>query len=262
LTRACQKNIMKEYRSLSEAMNISRGTLLGKILRLPLDLLPKKMVVPILRGRMRGMKWIKGAGAHGYWLGTYEYDKRIAFEKGIKPGDVFYDIGANVGYYSLMAARLSEPNGEVIAFEPLPRNIAFIHKHVTLNKLSKRIKVIEAAVSDKNGKACFNLSSSTSKGHIAGEGELEVRTVSLDELVESGEILAPDVMKVDVEGAEAEVLLGAYKILSTRHPLIYLDTHDRNAHNKTVTLLNGLGYTITCVDGKDLPESKELLASF
>jgi len=243
-------------------MTISRKTLLGKILRLPLDLLPKKMVLPILRGRMRGMKWVKGAGAHGYWLGTYEYDKRIAFEKGIKPGDVFYDIGANVGYYSLMAARLSEPNGKVVAFEPLPRNIAYIHKHIAINKLGQRIKVIEAAVSDKNGKAFFNLSSSTSKGHIAGEGELEVRTVSLDELVESGAIPTPDVMKIDVEGAEADVLLGAHKILSTRHPLIYLDTHDRNAHNRTVNTLNKLGYTITCVDGMALPESKELFASY
>ena len=241
-------------------MTISRKTLLGKILRLPLDLLPANMILPILRGSMRGMKWVKGAGAHGYWLGTYEYDKRIAFEKGIRPGDVFFDIGANVGYYSLMAAKLSEPNGKVVAFEPLPRNIAYIQKHVAINKLGDHIKVVEAAVSDRNGTAFFDLSSSTSKGHIAGEGELEVRTVSLDELVESGEIPTPDVMKVDVEGAEADVLQGARKILSSRHPVLYLDTHDREAHNKTVTILKDLGYEITCLDGKDLPVSKELLA--
>ena len=243
-------------------MPISRKTLLGKILRLPLDLIPPKTVLPILRGRMRGMKWVKGAGAHGYWLGSYEHDKRLAIEKGVQAGCVFYDIGANVGYYSLMAARLSAPNGRVVAFEPLPRNIAFIQRHVALNRLENRITVVKAAVSDHSGTAWFDPDISTSKGHIAEVGQLEVRLVCLDELVKESKIPLPDVMKIDVEGAEAEVLRGAMHILQSRHPLLYLDTHQREAHERTVSILADLGYTIACLDGKPLPESKELIASY
>lgn len=243
-------------------MPISRKTLLGKILRLPLDLIPPKTVLLILRGRMKGMKWVKGAGAHGYWLGRYEMVKRLAVEKGVKRGDVFYDIGANVGYFSLLAAKLSAPDGKVVAFEPLPRNIAFIQRHIALNKLQDRITVIEAAVSDHSGTAFFDLDISTSKGHIAQEGQLEVKLVCLDELVKAGMIPLPDVMKIDVEGAEAEVLRGAMHTLQACHPLLYLDTHQREAHYQTLEILTRLGYTITCLDGKALPESKELIARF
>jgi len=243
-------------------MPISRKTLLGKILRFPLDLIPPKTVLPILRGRMRGMRWVKGAGAHGYWLGSYEHDKRLAIEDGVKKGSVFYDIGANVGYYSLMAAKLSEPDGQVVAFEPLPRNVAYIHRHVALNKLQQRITVIEAAVSDHCGTAFFDPDISTSKGHVAHEGQLEVRLVCIDELVRAGEIPLPDVMKIDVEGAEAEVLRGALQTLQACHPLLYLDTHQREAHEQTVEILKSLGYTITCRYGKALPESKELIAQW
>ncbi len=59
--------------------------------------------MPIMQGRLRGTKWIVGAGEHGYWLGSYEMNKRLAFEREIAPGTVMYDIGANVGYFSLLA---------------------------------------------------------------------------------------------------------------------------------------------------------------
>ncbi len=77
-------------------MNFSKinyQSFLGKLIRLPLRLIPKKMVMPILQGSLRGKKWIVGSGEHGYWLGSYEYQKRLAFEKTIKRNTVVYDIG-------------------------------------------------------------------------------------------------------------------------------------------------------------------------
>ena len=244
-------------------MNISRfsrGTLFGRLLRLPLDLIPKGTVLPILRGYMRGLKWVKGSGEHGYWLGTYEQGKRLAIENEVKPGQVFFDIGANVGYFSLLAIRLSEPDGKVFSFEPLSRNLQFLHKHIALNHLDERVKVIEAAVSNQSGSAFFDLSTSTSKGHISEEGQLAVRLVCLDDLVASGELPMPDLMKVDVEGAEFEVLSGARNILETKHPVLFLDTHARDAHEKTISLLLELGYELELLDGKPLAESKEIIA--
>ena len=234
---------------------------LGKLLRLPLKLIPKRAVFRIMQGRLKGWKWIVGSGEHGYWLGWYEIGKRQAFETAIPEGAVVYDIGANVGYYSLMAAVVSGSKGHVYAFEPLPRNVDYLRKHVTLNKMTDRITVFDVAVSDKTGEAAFDLGASTSMGHLAETGEIKVKQVRLDDMVASGEIKAPDYMKVDVEGAEYDVLNGARALLAQYKPVIFLDTHNREAHNATVKLLNELDYEIYCLDGKPLPESKELIAS-
>ena len=234
---------------------------LGKLLRLPLKLIPKRAVFRIMQGRLKGWKWIVGSGEHGYWLGWYEIGKRQAFENAITEGAVVYDIGANVGYYSLMAAVVAGVSGHVYAFEPLPRNVDYLRKHVALNKLEDRITVFDVAVSDQTGEAAFDLGASTSMGHLAESGEIKVKMARLDDLLIEGQVKPPDYMKVDVEGAEFDVLNGARELLAKHKPVIFLDTHNREAHNATVKLLNEFNYEIVCLDGKPLPESKELIAS-
>ncbi len=231
----------------------------GRLLRLPLRLLPKKMTMPIIQGRLKGKKWVVGAGEHGYWLGSYELNKRLAFESEIPAGAVIYDIGANVGYFSLLAAVLAGPEGRVYAFEPLPRNVEFLRKHIKLNKLDT-IEVVEAAVSDHSGEASFDLGASSAMGHLASSGGITVRLVTLDQMLLAGELLPPDYMKVDVEGAEYDVLNGARGLLEKFHPTLFLDTHQREAHHLTITLLEELGYEFTILDGKSLAETKELIA--
>jgi FkbM family methyltransferase len=243
-------------------MNFSKihyRSFLGKLLRLPLRLLPKKTVLPILQGRLSGKKWIVGSGEHGYWLGSYEMGKRKAFEDEITPGAVVYDVGANVGYYSLLAAVLSGVEGKVYAFEPLPRNIDYLRKHAAINHFIN-IEIIQAAVSDHSGEAFFDLGASTAMGHLAAAGEIKVKMTSLDELLASGQILPPDFIKIDVEGAEYEVLKGAKELLIKHRPVLFLDTHQRTAHQNTIAFLEELGYTFTILDGKPLPETKELIA--
>ena len=234
---------------------------LGKLLRLPLKLIPKRAVFRIMQGRLKGWKWIVGSGEHGYWLGWYEIGKRQAFENAITEGAVVYDIGANVGYYSLMAAVVAGVSGHVYAFEPLPRNVDYLRKHVALNKLEDRISVFDVAVSDQTGEAAFDLGASTSMGHLDESGEIKVKMARLDDLLTEGQVNPPDYMKVDVEGAEFDVLNGARELLAKHKPVIFLDTHNREAHNATVELLNEINYDIVCLDGKPLPESKELIAS-
>ncbi len=243
-------------------MNFSKinyQSFLGRLLRLPLRLIPKGMVMPILQGRLRGRKWIAGAGEHGYWLGSYEMKKRQAFEAVIPNGAIVYDIGANVGYYSLLAAALVGDEGLVYAFEPLPRNVDFLRRHVALNHF-KQVEIIEAAVSDRTGQASFDLGASSAMGHISDSGEIDVRMVSLDDLLNAGEIRPPDYMKVDVEGAEYQALKGARKLLERHHPILFLDTHQREAHLPTIDLLRDLGYRFKILDGQSLKETKELIA--
>ena len=243
-------------------MNFSRinyRSFWGRLLRLPLRLIPKKMAMPILQGALRGTKWIVGAGEHGYWLGSYELNKRLAFEREIQTGAVTYDIGANVGYFSLLAARLAGPEGLVYAFEPLPRNTAYLKKHIAINALDN-IELVEAAVSDHSGEAHFDLGASSAMGHLTETGGIAVRMVSLDEMLAAGEMRPPDYMKVDVEGAEYEALKGARQLLTRYKPVLFLDTHQREAHLPTIELLKELGYAFEILDGKSLTATKELIA--
>jgi len=231
----------------------------GRLLRLPLRLIPKRVAMPILQGRLRGTKWIVGAGEHGYWLGSYEMNKSLAFERLIPTGAVTYDIGANVGYFSLLAAELAGPEGQVYAFEPLPRNVEFLRKHIKINHIDN-IKVVEAAVSDHSGEAHFDLGASSAMGHLTETDGIKVRMVALDELLAAGELRPPDYMKVDVEGAEFEALKGARRLLEKYHPVLFLDTHQREAHLPTIELLQELGYEFEILDGKSLTATKELIA--
>ena len=239
--------------------NIHYKSFIGRLLRLPLRLIPKRMVLPILQGCLRGKKWVVGAGEHGYWLGSYEMRKRLAFERQIKPGSVVYDIGANVGYFSMLASVLAGPDGQVFSFEPLPRNTAYLRRHIALNHLDN-IEVIEAAVSDQAGEAFFVLGASSAMGHLAESGEIKVKIVTLDALIEKQAIVPPDYIKLDVEGAEYHALNGARNLLAAYRPILFLDTHDRTAHADTVALLQELNYRFEILDGKAMAESKELIA--
>jgi FkbM family methyltransferase len=238
---------------------INYRSFLGRVVRLPLRLLPKNIVMPILQGQLRGKKWVVGAGEHGYWLGSYEMRKRIAFEHEIQPQTVVYDIGANVGFYSLLAAHLTGPAGKVYAFEPWHRNVEFIRRHAALNRF-ETIEIFEAAVSDQAGDAFFDPGVSIATGHLSDSGTVSVHQVRLDDMLAEGVIAPPHTMKVDVEGAEYAVFQGATTLLETYRPLIFLDTHGRDVHALTVALLAGYGYQFETLDSRPLPESKELIA--
>ena len=92
---------------------ISNKKLLGKLLRFPFRFIPTDMRMPILQGRLKGKKWIVGSSNHGCWLGSYEYEKRLVFEKTVTKGSIVFDIGAHVGFYTLLASVLVGPGGRV-----------------------------------------------------------------------------------------------------------------------------------------------------
>lgn len=239
---------------------IPKRSVLGKILRWPLALIPRQAVVPILQGPLRGWKWVAGSTNHGYWLGSHEYDKQRLFAQVVRNGSVVYDIGANVGFYTLLAASLAGPEGKVYAFEPAPLNIQYLKEHLRLNKVSNAT-VLEAAVCDSTGEATFDEGMSRSTGRISPAGRLAVRTVSLDELIARGEIALPDVIKIDVEGGELAVLEGGRDTLESKRPLIFLATHGEQAHIASCRLLQGLGYRMRSIErSKTLEQASEILA--
>lgn len=238
---------------------ISNKSFLGKALRFPLQLIPAETVVPVLQGRLRGKKWIVGSSHHGCWLGSYEDTKRRYFERTLKQGSIVYDIGANVGFYTLLASVLVGTTGKVFAFEPAPRNLRYLRAHLRLN-LVENVRTIEAAVSDRVGVAHFDEASGPCTGRLAEGGELLVRTVSVDELFSIGELPPANFIKVNVEGSEARVLRGAKNMLSVHRPTIFLATHGKETHAECCQLLRSLGYRLEPLGGTSLEETDEVTA--
>ena len=245
-------------------MNISgipKTSLLGRLIRYPLRFIPKNAAVPILQGSFRGKKWIVGSANHGYWLGSYEFKKRLLFERSIPQGSVVYDVGGFVGYYTLLASVLVGESGRVVVFEPLPNNLHYLKEHLRLNGIAN-VTVVEAAVSDKSETLLFKEGPSRAMGKLAKDGGLQVQAVSLDDLVERGELPEPQYMKVDVEGAEMRAFTGSRRLMERCHPTIFLDTHGSEVHEMCCRYLTELGYRLEAIDGKELRESKEIFAVY
>jgi FkbM family methyltransferase len=232
---------------------------IGKVLRFPLKLIPKDIIIPILQGRLKGKKWIVGSSNHGCWVGSYEYEKQKLITETITEGSVVYDIGAHVGFYTLLASELVGPRGKVFAFEPLPRNIHYLKEHLRLNQC-KNVKVIEAAVAEQNGIVSFDDRAGNYTGHLSSEGHLEVKTVRLDGLISNGDIPPPDCIKIDVEGAELLVLSGAKSILAKYYPTIFLSTHGIEVHQQCCEFLRLIGYDLQSISDKRVEESNEIMA--
>lgn len=240
---------------------LSSQSLLGRTLRLPLRLIPENVWLPILQGPLRGRRWIAGSSDHGCWLGSYEYEKQRAFARFIKPGNVIYDLGANTGFYSLMAAVLTGPAGRVAAFEPHPANVANLRKNLELNLVANCF-IFEAAVSDSDGYGKFLPGPSYSTGQLVQHSEraLRVRTVTLDSLAASAQLSPPNIVKCDIEGGEYDALRGASEILRKFTPVIFLATHGSQIHALCCRFLLGLNYRLTSIDGLPLEQASEILA--
>jgi FkbM family methyltransferase len=222
---------------------ISNESLVGRALRTPFRLIPASAAVPILQGPLRGRRWIVGSAAHGCWLGSYEFETQRAFARLVRQGDVVYDLGANVGFYTLLGARLAGESGAVYSFEPLPRNLEFLRKHVAMNGL-KNCFVCDAAVADSNGEMRFDASDTPTTAHLVDVGGLDVRVVTLDSLVERREIRPPSVMKIDVECSEVKALKGSARTIEKYRPRILLATHNRELHSECVGFLERFGYRV------------------
>lgn len=155
--------------------------------------------------------------------------------------DVFFDVGANLGFYSCL---LSEKASKVYSFEPNPAAIKLLRENLKNNSV-ENAEVIEAALSNEDASKGFkNLFSDSVVGWGAvtdgedGEGEIEARKA--ETLLENDEIELPDMMKIDVEGHEIEVLKGMGEVLEKGSPIIYVESHGH--HDETEQILEDYGY--------------------
>jgi FkbM family methyltransferase len=238
---------------------LPRHTFAGDLMRRVLGLIPHGTVVPVLQGTLRGQKWVVGSSVHGCWLGSYERDKQAALSTALRSGDVVYDVGANVGFYTLFAARRVGGGGRVYAFEPLPRNLTFLRRHIALNGHSN-VDVMPLALSDEDGFATFDEGANECQGRLATHGGLRVATASLDRLISARNLRPPTLIKMDIEGGEVLALEGARETLARHKPTLFIATHGADVHERVVTFLGGLGYRLADLQGDPDINGDELVA--
>jgi len=185
---------------------------------------------------------------------------RLATET-VRPGNTVWDIGANIGLFSFAAAVAAGSGGYVLSVEPDTILVRLLRRSAAAGRHHAPVEVFPAAVADKCGVARFCIARrNRSTSHLAGFGTTQtggiratelVPTVSLDSLADH--FPPPDVIKIDVEGAEVQVLMGATAVLSA-HPRIICEVAGKNAV-AVRDLLGESGYTF--YDG-ELPISQQL----
>jgi FkbM family methyltransferase len=196
---------------------------------------------------------------HGAWLGQLERAQLEAFVSYIRPGMTVWDIGANVGLYALPSARAAGDLGAVFAFEPVPRNLAYLRRHIALNHLHN-VHVVDAAVSDRAGEVRMAPGASPSEAAMSDDGPWVVRAVPLDAWRAETNTPAPGLIKIDVEGHEHRVLAGAINTLRHARPVVFLSIHGSAQAESCRSLLAGEGYRLRSLQpGVALEVSSEWL---
>ncbi len=208
---------------------------------------------------------IRSGPAQGLWIevhprtgqfhlaGDAELPTQSVIAQRLCPGDVFYDLGANMWLFSLLAARCVGDSGKVFSFEPDTVIAERLRHNVARNAFSQII-VVEAGVWSSSGTLDFTVAGQESPDRGVGSflpveaigSSTRVRVVSLDEFVRSAP--APDAIKCDVEGAEIEVLLGAERVLAAHRPWILAEMHSESNDRAWREFLGRFGYTFSPVD--------------
>jgi FkbM family methyltransferase len=216
---------------------------------------PLRLVaLPVFTGNGRGLR-VRAGDSTIRILSRGEPKVEAAFLDLLHPGDVVYDLGANIGWYSLLAARAVGAEGKVFAFEPSVQNAALAEGNARQNGFDN-VMVIPAAVTDEDGWMTFQhrgslmgrlvkedslaQSERRAKRDAKVKGETIVPITRLDAWIVATDQPPPDVVKIDVEGAEAGVLRGMSETLARARPRLIVELH--GTRREITQLLDSLEY--------------------
>jgi len=217
------------------------------------------IVLPVIGGPLFG-RWLRADFSRRpqYLFGTYETAVVRAINENLRLGQVAYDIGANLGYMAMVMSQIVGPLGRVIAFEPSPRAHRLLRANATGNR-GLRFEPVQIALADSVGQELFSDFSydlvSRLGDHSAEYPDadlVQVPVETLDHLVESGELPAPDFVKLDVEGAEARVIRGMLGVIKVHQPLVLAELHEEQAAHEATRLFLDQGYAVSVLT-RDTP---------
>ena len=201
---------MSRRRRLSAMSRFLRWQLVSRIIS-----------APVLVKWINDTSFILSRGESGisgnYYVGLHEQDEMAFLLKTIARDEVFVDVGANVGSYTLIASGVKGAKG--IVFEPVPETYLRLMRNLRLNDLTTRVKAYNRGVSSMGGKLRF-ITNMNCENHVVDVDVentlefLEIEVVKLDDIFSAGP--SPHVMKIDVEGHEENVLEGAHSVLANR----------------------------------------------
>jgi FkbM family methyltransferase len=184
------------------------------------------------------------------WAGVFEPEFTSAIAEHVRPGDICYDIGGYRGYISGVMALAGA--FKVFVFEPMPANQRAVRRLCELNP-HLPINVFAVALGSTDGQALLKVMPDSSMGKLANSpfqpesmalGEIPVAVRQIDSLLQNREILPPNVVKIDVEGAELDVLRGAVEMLRMSRPTIFLEAHSAALEKACSQQFLRLGYKI------------------
>ena len=209
-----------------------------KFVRRVTDPLLEPVRVPVLSGVNQGRWWSLSSAGSGYGSGRRARHQLELIAALLRARDVVWDVGAHHGFVTLCAARMARA---VHAFEPSARNRAMLRRHMRWNRIANA-HVHPFALGNRDGSARFG-GDGTSKTFALDRGVELVEVRRAESLVEGGTCPAPTFMKIDVEGAEPEVLAGALPVMP-RDARLLIAVHGREADERCTALLERAGFEL------------------
>lgn len=181
-------------------------------------------------------------------FGVYELEVVRAIEQIVRPGWTAVDVGAHIGYYSILLRKLVGPTGRVVAFEPIPENFRALQQNVAMNGYAD-VRLEARAVAEVTGRRTMLRGSADPLSCVSGlseSGDVRVESAALDDYFAPAEPVS--FVKIDVEGAEHRVLLGMRRLLTQQRPHLVVAVHGYAPGHPAEGLLREAGYRLRIVD--------------
>jgi len=188
--------------------------------------------------------------SHAHVAGDYEREVQDVLHRHISEHDICYDVGASIGYMSLLMAKFG---AFVYAFRPAPHAAEQIRLQLSANDLDN-YEITQAPVSSDVRRVRFCVTD-VAYGSAINETEtrwpvLELETTTLDLFAQANR--PPDFIKIDAEGEETRVLRGAENLLTTKRPIICCELHDEAVARQVLEILSGHDYAVDSIDGNSI----------
>lgn len=204
------------------------------------------------RGAGAGLRFNAAGTNPGYVIGTTEPLVQQELVAMCEPGATVYDVGANVGFFTILAARFVGEQGRVVAFEPIPPFADALRHNIGLNDFTN-VTVLQTAVGRSRGQAEFMIGDVPGGSRLAGSAgtwgataHVTVDVAVVDELLAEDDLPAPAVVKMDIEGAEVEALAGMRETLRRHRPVLLIETHGRQ--REVLEILRAEDYDVTVLE--------------